>query len=58
MRDTPYFTSSQVTGEPSSHLTPSRTVNCHELASSFGVPVSVARSGVSSLAVVSSVLIL
>ena len=58
MRETPYLTSSQVTGEPSSQFAPSRRVNCHDLASSFGVPVSVARSGTSVLASFSSVLIL
>ena len=55
VRETPYLTSSQVIGEPSSHFGPSLRVKDHEVASSLGVPVSVARSGVSSLAVFSSV---
>jgi hypothetical protein len=31
--ETPYLTSSQVTGEPSSHVAPSRIVNFHDFAS-------------------------
>ncbi len=49
-RETPYLTSSQVTGEPSSQVAPSRIVNFHDFASADGVPVSVARSGTSVLA--------
>ena len=56
VRDTPYLTSSHVTSEPSSHLTPSRMVNDHSVASSFAVPVSVARSPTTWLASSGSVL--
>ena len=45
VRETPYLTSAQVTGVPSSNVTPSRSVNDHGVASSFGVPRSVAMSG-------------
>ena len=46
-RDTPYFTSAQVTAEPSSHVTPARSVNFHVLAAFDGTPVFVARSATS-----------
>ena len=45
VRETPYRTSSQVIGEPSSKVTPSLRVNVQVFASSDAVPVSVARSG-------------
>ena len=46
VRETPYLKSSQVTALPSSHLTPSLSVNFQVLAPSSTVPVSVARSGI------------
>ena len=46
-RDTPYFTSAQVTGDPSSHVTPARSVNFHVFALFEGTPVFVARSATS-----------
>ncbi len=49
-REVPYWTSSQVIGLPSSHVTPSFSVNSHTEESSLGVPVSVARSATGVLA--------
>ena len=49
VRETPYFTSAQVIGVPSSKVTPSLSVNVHVFAPSEGLPVSVARSGTSSV---------
>ena len=46
VREMPYLKSSQVTGLPSSHVTPSRIVNSQVFASSDMVPVSVAMSGI------------
>ena len=57
-RETPYLTSSQVTGEPSSQVAPSRIVNFHDFASADAVPVSVARSGTRVLAAFSSLVTL
>ena len=45
VRETPYFTSSQVTAEPSSKVTPSRRVNSQVLLPFEARPVSVAISG-------------
>ena len=53
----PYLKSAQVTGEPSCHLIPSRSVNVHVLAPSEDLPVSVAASGMMVLAFAPSVLI-
>src|SRR6266480_7988688 len=44
LRSTPYFTSAQVTGEPSSHFTPFLRLNSQIRLFSDGRPVSVARS--------------
>src|SRR4029453_4452291 len=49
-RSTPYLTSAQVIGAPSSHLVPWRRVNSQVLLPSLGRPVSVARSPTISLA--------
>ena len=46
-RDTPYLTSAQVTGDPSSHVMPERSVNFHVFAAFEGTPVFVARSATS-----------
>ncbi len=46
-RETPYLTSAQVTGDPSSHVMPERSVNFHVLAAFEGTPVFVARSATS-----------
>ena len=43
-RSTPYLTSAQVIGEPSSHLVPWLRVNSQTVLPSLGRPVSVARS--------------
>ena len=43
-RETPYATSAHVTAEPSSHVTPGRSVNVHVLAALLGTPVLVAKS--------------
>src|SRR5450631_3063048 len=45
VRDIPYFTSAQVTGLRSCHVSPSRKVKLHVLPPSATVPVFVARSG-------------
>ena len=45
VRETPYLTSAQVIGEPSSNLEPSFSVKAQVLPPSVGLPVSVARSG-------------
>ena len=45
VREVPYFTSAQVTGEPSWKVAPSRMVKAHVFAPLLDVPVSVARSG-------------
>ena len=50
MREAPYLKSSHVIGWPSSHLTPSLTVNDQTLPPSDEVPVSVARSATGVLA--------
>src|SRR4051794_14130229 len=47
VRDTPYLMSSHLSAEPSCQLNPSLSVNDHDEASAFGVPVSVAMSGTS-----------
>ena len=47
VREPPYFTSSQVTFEPSCHFALSTIVNFHVLPPSDIVPRSVARSGTS-----------
>ena len=44
-REAPYLKSSHVTGLPSSHFTPSLSVNFQTLPPCDEVPVSVARSG-------------
>jgi hypothetical protein len=54
VRDTPYLTSSHVTGEPSCHFMPLRSVNFQSLPPFIGVPVSVAMSGTSVLASLAS----
>ena len=46
-RETPYLTSAQVMAEPSSHVTPERSVNFHVFAALLGTPVLVARSATS-----------
>ena len=44
VRETPYLISSQVIADPSSNVTPSRSVNSHVLLSFDARPVSVAKS--------------
>src|SRR3954464_8401869 len=48
----PKATSCGVTGSPFSHLMPSRSVNFHSVKSLFGVPRSVARSGIRTICLV------